>query len=493
MDLTLQSKACAGCARAKRKCGKQIPTCGRCESRGIACEYPSATTFHLPPRQPDQSGPLPSAPQGQPPLSTTLVTDMAAPPTAADILLDMAGDSMVMDDLYPFHFDDVATLPSAHSSIHLHAKDVILPWYLDKSSWELDHQAYEDVPPIYSTTVLLDHVEVLKAWQSRWIRTGSSPFIHPNVYRFQIPRCVQDAYTTLSTYLERTPENKTMVARIVEDRVRQLLDDQPLDVEEAGTEAQRALDPFEHLARVHALHVYQTIGLYDGDIRLRHVAETQIPTMNSWLRQMMRFSQAAAAQGLQKFIQPVLVPTQVNQRPSAAGDVCSSSLASLPSSLVHSGVPISAMSSHQGSHRHMIEGAVVHTPRLSQEELEWYGWSFAETIRRTWMAASAIQTVYLTLQVRYAPCPGGSMFTAREGLWEAKTAFAWISQCGEGGVQSGQGVDFVNRTQWGGIFEDRRPEEMDEFTREVLDITYGTERVERWRIKMAASGQSWSR
>lgn len=39
MDLTLESKACSACARAKRKCGRQIPRCGRCQSRDIPCEY----------------------------------------------------------------------------------------------------------------------------------------------------------------------------------------------------------------------------------------------------------------------------------------------------------------------------------------------------------------------------------------------------------------------------------------------------------------------
>lgn len=398
---------------------------------------------------------------------------------------------MVIDELYPFHFDGMATLPSPRSNFNLHAKDVSLPWYIEESSWELDQSINAGAPPIYSTTVLLDHVEVIKTWQRRWARTGSNPYIHPNVYRFQMPRCVQDAYTTLSTYLERTPENKAMVARIVEDRVRQLLDDQPLGIEGDEAEIQHALDPFEHLARVQALHVYQTIGLYDGDIRLRHVAETQIPTMNSWLRQLMHSSKAAAAQGLQHFILPVLVPTKVNKRPSAAGDMCTSSLNSLPCSLLDIGDPTSTVSSHQDSYRHNTnENTILNTPRLSQEESEWYAWSFAETIRRTWMVASALQTVYLTLQVRYAPCPGGTMFTAREGLWEAKTAFAWMSKCGEGGSQSGKSVDFVNRTQWGGMFEGRRPEEMDEFTKEVLEITYGSERVERWRINMAASVQS---
>jgi hypothetical protein len=32
-------KACAGCAQAKRKCGKQHPRCTRCARKGLACGY----------------------------------------------------------------------------------------------------------------------------------------------------------------------------------------------------------------------------------------------------------------------------------------------------------------------------------------------------------------------------------------------------------------------------------------------------------------------
>lgn len=432
MDLTLQSKACLACARAKRRCSKQIPTCGRCQSRGISCDYPlTHHTFSLPPRQNQVS-------------STHRVStpDMAVAPTVTrlDMLFDTPGDAMAIDHLYHFNFDSGATLFNPNDDVHLHSKDISLPWYLEASSWELDQGPDPVGLPIYSSTVLLDHVEALKNWQAQWVRTGSSPYIHPNVYRFQMPRCVQDAYTTLSTYLERTPANKALVARIVEDRVRQLLNDPP-----------QCTEMLEHLARVHALHIYQAIGLYDGDIRLRHVAETQIPTMNSWVRQLMHLAKAAAAQGVQDFIQPVIQPPEGSKRSSLT------------------------CSSRSDNNNNNNEAVIAMTARLSREESEWYAWSLAETIRRTWTVVTAVQTVYLTLQVGHAPCPGGSMYTAREGLWDAKTASAWASKCGE------SSVDFVNRTQWSGVFESRRPEEMDEFSREVLQITYGSERVEWWK------------
>lgn len=479
MDYTLQSKACVACARAKRKCGKQIPTCGRCSSRGITCDYPSAKAFYLPPRQPEQM-PSPLALQQERPSPRAATPHIATTPTITDMLFEIPGDSMAIDDLYPFQFDGAVALPTPSSSHNIYPKSVSLPWYLDEFSWEIDHITDAESPPIYSTTLLLDHVDIIKNWQSRWIRIGSNPYIHPNMYRFHIPRCVQDAYTTLSTYVGRTPENKVMVSRIIEDRVRQLLSDQP-----GGTEGdETALNTLEHLARVHALHIYQTIGLYDGDIRLRHVAETQVPTMNCWLRQLMQSAKATAAQGLQSFVRPVLVAPSLKKMPSVAANSHPNSLGTPPSPHMSLGVPMST-----NNNQYSNDDAIL-TPQLSQEESEWYAWSFSETIRRTWMVVTALQTIYLTLQVRNAPCPGGAMFTVREGLWDAKSAFAWKSRC-DANTNKSRAVelDFVNRTQWSGMFESRRPEEIDEFCKEALEITYGSERVERWKINMAANCQ----
>lgn len=393
---------------------------------------------------------------------------------------------MALDDLYPFHVDgsDAGLLPTLYGSIDLHPKTIALPWYLEEASWELDHQSKTETMPIYSSTVLLRHIHVIQNWQRQWIRTGSNPYVHPNVYRFYMPRCVQDAYTTLSTYLERTPENKMMVTRIIEDRVQQLLDDQPVDVDndEAGGPPSFSLG--EHLARVHALHVYQTIGLYDGDIRLRHVAEDQIPTLDLWARQLMHAAKAAALEGLHSFIQPILVPPESTKKPQPAAAVATATQTATPytSSLAALEPHASTAGARQTSTNNVNNNNIVGmTPRLSQEESEWYAWTLAETIRRTWIVVTTMQTVYLTLQVCHAPCPGGSMLTARESLWDAQTGYAWARMCED----KGQGVDFVSRSQWHGMFERRRPEDMDEFAKEVLEITYGSERMERWKMQTA--------
>ncbi|KKY31592.1 putative rna polymerase ii mediator complex component [Diaporthe ampelina] len=241
---------------------------------------------------------------------------------------------------------------------------------------------------------------------------------------------------------------------LLEQRLKQLLADQPRPPTGAGgdEDAGASLNTFEHLARVHALLTYQIVCLHDGDIRLRHVAETQIPTLNSWLRQLVSSAQHTAAQGPEAFISPLVTPPGRQQDPPAQVDA--------------------------GGHDGDMEYVTLTRPILPPEDMAWYAWLFAETIRRTWLVASSVQTIYLTLQVLWAPCPGGLPFTTRKGAFEAASSFSWAAHC-DG---HRQGTDFARRHKHR-LFEECRPEDLDEFTTRLLEINYGTERMERWRFE----------
>ncbi|KAL1870701.1 hypothetical protein Daus18300_005021 [Diaporthe australafricana] len=245
--------------------------------------------------------------------------------------------------------------------------------------------------------------------------------------------------------------NKAIITAVLEQRIKQLLADQPSPTPGAGSDedAWAALNPFEHLARVHALLTYQIICLYDGDIRLRHVAETQIPTLNLWLRQLISSAQHAAAHGPETFISSLVTPPDQQ-------DLMRVEITDQDDDMEHVSLTRSF---------------------LSQEDVAWYAWLFAETIRRTWLVASTVQTVYLTLQVRWAPCPGGLPFSTRKDVFDATSSFAWAARCEE----HRQGTDFARRHRHR-VFEERRPEDIDEFTTHLLEISYGAERMERWKF-----------
>jgi hypothetical protein len=113
------------------------------------------------------------------------------------------------------------------------------------------------------------------AWLTDWVEQGRNPFIHRQLYRYRMPLCVQDAFMSLSAYLSKTSANENIIYRIIEDRVMQLVAE---GIPSLGASPQ-SVDTLEHLGRIEALLVYQCVGLYDGNVRLRYLAEQHIPVL----------------------------------------------------------------------------------------------------------------------------------------------------------------------------------------------------------------------
>lgn len=266
-----------------------------------------------------------------------------------------------------------------------------------------------------------------------------------------------------------------MIEMLVEERVRQLLKDQPVGLSDDSKDGHGSLSTLEHMARVHALHIYQTIGLFDGSIRLRHVAETQIPTLNTWLRQLLSSAQAEAAGGPEVFVGSLLMDPdstgEQSQPQQARPDDGGGNFVN---------APCVNMTTLALSGAHTVLGA---------EDTAWYAWALAETIRRTWMVATTTQTIFLTLQLRWAPCPGGSVFTVPKDLWTAESAFAWAERA-ERYEGEEDGLDFVKRNAWERVLERWRPDEVDEFVLGALEMSCGLERMERWRASAATRSRA---
>ncbi len=96
----------------------------------------------------------------------------------------------------------------------------------------------------------------------------------PVLPRERLQACVQVAYTTLASYIHRTPANTDTILQIIEDRSNDLLQENGAVLNMVGAEewadgGGQDVDLFAQLTRLHALMVYQIIGLFDGDIRSR--------------------------------------------------------------------------------------------------------------------------------------------------------------------------------------------------------------------------------
>ncbi|KAE9367159.1 hypothetical protein N431DRAFT_418294 [Stipitochalara longipes BDJ] len=385
-----ESKACRSCAMAKRRCGKQTPHCGRCRTRGIECTYP------------------PTKP------SSFVLYREDTPPVESESSLDRS-----------------LQLATHSSGLHTGgAGDATLSLGLGLDFSRLSSTLFDD----QLASNLKCFIARILRWLAEWVEKGSNPFIHAKLYRTRFPRCIQDAYATLSCYFHRTASNEQIAFRIIEDRVKNLLTEYGIPLAEPFNNITTSirLDPFEHVARVHALLAYQILGLYDGDIRLRHLSETYMPVLNNWMQEMVHH---------------------------ACHNTC---LGGYVTSSAHE----QTLDSFSSSYRSL------------GESLLWHSWIFTESARRTWVVGSGIQAVFLALQQRGGiPCQGGMMVTTRQGIWEAQSSVAWEKLCLE------VDVGLMQMAEAERLFTDFAPNEIDEFTKVALEVAFGKERMERWGVQ----------
>ncbi|CAK7244593.1 MAG: hypothetical protein STHCBS139747_006137 [Sporothrix thermara] len=408
-----EPKACRACAKAKRKCDKELPACLRCRSRGVVCDYPPIR-----------------------PGSFVAILD-AVPPAVQQVSPPSSTPASLYDDAFlPLATSTItraitSTITSTNTSTNtspssLDASGVrpCLAWFLESKSWEVGHP---QIPPPTSlcNTFLKTHVLRMQGWLGVWAATGACPFIHGRLYAARFPDCLQVALLTLTTYNHRTPCNTDMVLKIVEDQASKLVEES--DPGSDGDPAQ-SLSLLDQAARLHALIVYQVISLFDGDIRTRHLAEARLPLLGKWSSQLLDSAR-------QKF--------------SATSALLDMTVA-------------------------------LHFGPMDSKEHPWYLWILAESIRRTWLIAVCLEAVYSMLQRGWHPCPGGVMFTTRQGVWDAPSALAWEESCFAGG-KTPEVAGFMHRFETMRLFQTTTPGQVDEFTQLMLEVTYGVEQTMKWR------------
>ena len=272
------------------------------------------------------------------------------------------------------------------------------------------------------------YVTVLQSWFEDWATTDSSPLIHRCMYSTKFPACVQVAYATLNSYIHRTPANTDTILQIVEDRAKDLIQEagpvsDRVSVEDWMDGDDQNVDLFAQLTTLHALMVYQIIGLFDGDIRSRHVAEGQMAVQVSLASKLFHFS-------------------------------------------------AKSLSNAHTAATHLVD--CLPTPSTHSQQ-QWYLWILSESIRRIWLVAVSLPPIFSALQSGWAACPGGVMYTDRKGLWNAVNATEWERLCLKPNVAS------LRHFACGRLFEATDPMEIDEFGTTMLDMTFDGDLLEKWR------------
>ncbi|KAH6653789.1 hypothetical protein BKA67DRAFT_645614 [Truncatella angustata] len=406
MNACVVQKACVTCSRTKRKCGKQRPSCERCASRSIRCTYSTSKTnrFVL--------------------LVEPILTET---PTSTEVVVSQLRSPGLILRTPPLqaHLDPPLLYGLSIPSGISHHFDSLEDRFLSSETWVVDHRPMNELPPV-GFTAMERHVLVLQQWLNRWVDTGSNPFIHSHLYSSRFPSSIQMAYVTLSSYLSRTNGNKEIVLRIVQDRADELLRDKGAILDQLGpdaTPAAKLTDILDQLSYLHSLLVYQIICLFDGDARLRHVAESRLFVLSSWATQLIESA------------------GQVFSQLSLSGISDTEGITCLPNSII---------------------------------DKQWYCWALAESVRRTWMVSMVVYAGYFMMQQGWALCPGGMMFTNGKGLWNAGSADEWHRLYSLGDAR------FLQRFDAERLFTEAKSADIDEFGKVMLEITFGTEKMENW-------------
>ncbi|KAJ2983468.1 hypothetical protein NQ176_g664 [Zarea fungicola] len=234
-------KACIPCARAKRTCDKEWPSCGRCQDRTISCQYD------------------PHRPYARHRLKAVTI----------------AGSDSRLD---PGH------VGALHTDAFLDSA-----WFLGEQSWNIGHasKGVNQFPKI-RVSILRDNIACVRRWLAQWVDAGHCAFIHRQLFSDTgLPPCLQDAYSTLTVYAAKNEKNQDIVWYNIEAKVNRLLDEQQ--------QATPILSTLDQLARVISLFIYQFIRLFDGDVRQRAQAEQHGLVLRSWVTQLWESASLQAA------------------------------------------------------------------------------------------------------------------------------------------------------------------------------------------------------
>ncbi|KAF1973474.1 hypothetical protein BU23DRAFT_506515, partial [Bimuria novae-zelandiae CBS 107.79] len=358
-------RSCVRCHEAKRKCDQTAPTCRLCKKKGLACVYPSRK-----------------------PSNFMMNYGLSASEMSRELALDFANPRDLL-------FTDKNSVA----------------WFTAPEVFAVDRSPMP-LPPNFKIRDLKEFVRRIESWLTIWITTGTNAFIHACLYEDGFPSCLQIAFTTYSAYIHRSPIASDILLRAVDDQATALVS----KLEHIDSSA----DIIKSLAYIHALFVYQMIGLFDGDIRSRHLAETRAPILAGLLDRTLKNASAALDRNM------------------------------------------------------TISGVTASTAQyLAPNESLWRTWVISESLRRTWLVIQGISASYDGLKQGWAPCNGDVMFTTRAGLWAAESAVSWAK------TWMNQDVRFVGRAHAECLFM-VPPEEVDEFATFMLETIFGKERSSNW-------------
>lgn len=298
------------------------------------------------------------------------------------------------------------------------------------------------------------------AWLKQWSVKGHCPFIHLNQQKTfnGFPDCLQDAYTVTAAYTNSTPATKQLALRILQSRAAQLVS----NFKDARPLEDLIYGPMTALSRLQALLVYTIVGLFDGDIRARGQAESNLDVLTSWATELWERTVLDISQGRVAEDNP---STGINDPPATE----SCKRPGTTEGVMGATAPLSmdrTISTTKYDYMGLLMDGTVYSA--------WQSWAFAESIRRTCLTAGITRSVFGVLQKGWSDCPGGIIFTAANGLWDASDPHIWMKR-----VSSSRFLP-VRHTEMETLVDQTDRSKVDEFSQTIVIISFGLERYAQW-------------
>ncbi|KAH7400530.1 hypothetical protein DE146DRAFT_465473 [Phaeosphaeria sp. MPI-PUGE-AT-0046c] len=254
-----RQKSCLECAKGKRKCDLNSPSCARCSKQHLRCTYPQ---------------PLSQAKSA--PADTNATNDFGVSDAfELPISLDDIDPAVLMEF-------DVSSLPVAEFDLDAGISTLeSLNHMLYNSSDAEDRLALARADICAEKPFSAAHIAPFAQSRVRWsieqlklvpktiVEYNSTPWQHPMLYQDRMPRSLQEAYAACALYVARNGNNEDFVTRFIKDRSEEVcltaLPQQPVEI----------------LSRAHSLMLYQIMLVFGGDIRLYSQAERLLPYLEA--------------------------------------------------------------------------------------------------------------------------------------------------------------------------------------------------------------------
>ncbi|KAJ4325975.1 hypothetical protein N0V94_000340 [Neodidymelliopsis sp. IMI 364377] len=137
----------------------------------------------------------------------------------------------------------------------------------------------EVAAPAYLNDDQVQYVlRALRSYVPSMAYTGSTPFLHQNLWQSYQPESYQDCVSISALYLCKTSANTALIANSINSKVANL------------RVASKSWDLLEHLAAVQTLVIYQIIRLFDTSLAQQAQAQKHNVLLETWAAQLWKRS-----------------------------------------------------------------------------------------------------------------------------------------------------------------------------------------------------------